>query len=170
MSADTPDLRIVRRALDHPDASLLVDEVQAEYASLYGTPDDAPIDLGEFEGDAGMFSVAYLASTGEPVGTAAWRRIPTPAALAATGDGTAVELKRMFVRRPFRRRGLARVLLAEVERSAGAAGARWAVLETGSKQPEAIALYVDSGYVPLAGFGHYLHTGMAHAFSRELTH
>lgn len=171
MTAATPHLRIVRRSLDHPDAALLVAEVQAEYALLYGNADNAPIDPDEFEGDAGTFLVAYLGDTDEFVGTAAWRRIPTPAALGGAGRGgaeQAAEVKRMYVRRPFRRQGLARVLLAAVEESAREAGVRWAVLETGDKQPEAIALYRSSGYVPLEGFGHYAHTGRAYAFARDL--
>ena len=39
--------------------------------------------------------------------------------------------------------------------TAAAAGAGWLVLETGLMQPEAIALYADSGYRPVPAFGHY---------------
>lgn len=170
MTADTPTLRIVRRALDHPDAVRLVDEVQAEYAVLYGTPDAAPIDVSEFADGAGAFFVAHLATrSGEQVeallGTVAWRWVPTPASL---GEGRAAELKRMFVRREHRRQGHSRELLELVESSARQAGARWMVLETGERQPEAIALYESAGYVPLTGFGHYVDSGLARAFVRDL--
>ena len=55
----------------------------------------------------------------------------------------------MFVVAAHRDRGHARAVLAELERSAAAAGRRRAVLETGTRQPEAIALYTSSGYVPM---------------------
>ena len=51
--------------------------------------------------------------------------------------------------RRHRGRGHARAVLAELERSAAAAGRRRTVLETGTRQPEAIALYTSSGYVPM---------------------
>ena len=47
-----------------------------------------------------------------------------------------------------RGRGHARAVLAELERTAAAAGRRRAVLETGTRQPEAIALYTSAGYGP----------------------
>ena len=61
----------------------------------------------------------------------------------------------MFVLERARRRGLARRVLAELEASATAAGARQIVLNTGIHQPEAIALYESAGYRPIPGFGHY---------------
>jgi ribosomal protein S18 acetylase RimI-like enzyme len=54
-----------------------------------------------------------------------------------------------------RNRGLARELLAELERTAAAAGHRRVILESGSAQPEAVALYRSSGYTPIPPFGHY---------------
>ena len=46
-------------------------------------------------------------------------------------------------------------MLAHLEETARAAGAEAMVLETGLRQPEAIALYESSGYRPVAGFGYY---------------
>ena len=60
------------------------------------------------------------------------------------------------VRRPAARgAGHARAMLAHLERTAAAAGHRAMVLETGTAQPEAIALYESSGYTPIPSFGHY---------------
>lgn len=69
-------------------------------------------------------------------------------------DGDA-ELKRMFVIPEERGNGLARRMLAALETDARAAGRTRMVLETGDQQPEAIALYVSSGYTPCEKFGHY---------------
>ena len=46
-------------------------------------------------------------------------------------------------------------MLAHLEATAAAAGAQALVLETGLRQPEAIALYESSGYTPVPGFGYY---------------
>lgn len=69
-------------------------------------------------------------------------------------DGDA-ELKRMFVVRDMRGRGLARRILTALEDDARDAGRVRMVLETGTEQPEAIALYTSSGYEPCAKFGYY---------------
>ncbi|GAA3478987.1 hypothetical protein GCM10018966_035170 [Streptomyces yanii] len=50
---------------------------------------------------------------------------------------------------------LARRMLAALEDDARAAGRIRMVLETGTKQPEAIALYTSSGYEPCVKFGYY---------------
>lgn len=162
--------RIVRRSLDHPDAALLVAEVQAEYTEIYGTPDDAPIDVAEFDEGRGAFFVAYVDGPDGlpdvPVATGAWRWIDTPSAVAST---TAVaELKRMYVRREHRRQGWARMLLVAVEADAVAAGVEHMVLETGLAQGPAIAMYRSAGYVDLSDFGHYAPTGVAVALQRPL--
>lgn len=137
------DLRIEARPYDDPDVVRLVASVQAEYVVRYGGPDAAVVDPAEFARPGGLFLVGIL--DGAPVATGGWRRIE---------DGV-VEIKRMYVLAAVRRRGLARQLLAALESSALAAGARRVVLNTGDPQPEAIALYESSGYVPVADFGHY---------------
>lgn len=171
MSAPRHGFRIVRRSFGHPDAVRLVAEVQAEYVERYGSPDEAPIDRGEFDEGRGSFLVGYLGDgpDAEPVATGAWRWVPTPVALGGEEAGRTAELKRMFVRRPHRRTGLASVLLTRLETDAAAAGGRFLVLETGTKQPEALAMYAAAGYRSLEGFGHYAHSGMARAFVKDLS-
>ena len=43
------------------------------------------------------------------------------------------------------------------------------VLETGLKQPEAIALYESAGYVPVVGFGYYKDSPTARYYGKPLT-
>jgi hypothetical protein len=40
------------------------------------------------------------------------------------------------------------------------------VLETGLAQPEAIALYESSGYVPIPPFGHYQDAPLSRCYAR----
>jgi putative acetyltransferase len=68
--------------------------------------------------------------------------------------GTA-EIKRMFVRENVRGRGIAKLILDELEAWAKESGYAECVLETGWKQPEAIALYRKGGYEIIPNYGQY---------------
>jgi GNAT superfamily N-acetyltransferase len=139
------DLRVVSYSTD--DAQLLTAEVQAEYARRYGGDGDiSPIDLHQFDPPGGHFVMVYVDDV--PAAMGGWRR-GGPA-----GESDA-EIKRMYVRPAFARRGLARTILAELERSAAEAGITRLVLETGTAQPEAISLYESSGYTTVPAFGFY---------------
>ncbi|MEU4762123.1 GNAT family N-acetyltransferase [Actinosynnema sp. NPDC023794] len=59
------------------------------------------------------------------------------------------ELKRIWTHSRHRRRGLARRVLAELEREAVRFGYARLYLTTGPRQPEARALYLATGYTPL---------------------
>jgi GNAT superfamily N-acetyltransferase len=150
------DFRIEPRAYEDPDVVRLVAAVQAEYVVRYGGPDAAAVEPGEFSPPDGLFLVGIL--DGEPAVTGGWRRID---------DGT-VEIKRMYVLDHARRRGLARLMLAELEATALEAGAHRVELNTGDQQPEAIALYQSSGYLPTKGFGHYACTPGAIFYGKTL--
>jgi GNAT superfamily N-acetyltransferase len=135
-------VRIEVRTYDHPDAVALIADVQQEYVVRYGSVDRTPVDPAEFAPPRGLFLVAYVDD--EPAACGGWR-----------AHGTDVELKRMYVRPSFRGRGLARAVLADLERTAAAGGYTRLILETGQRQPEAIALYTSAGYVPVPPFGYY---------------
>lgn len=70
-------------------------------------------------------------------------------------DPEAMEVKRMFTLPEFRGRGLASETLAELEHWAFELGCTKCVLETGKRQPEAIALYKKRGYVVIPNYGQY---------------
>ena len=71
-------------------------------------------------------------------------------------DTGIVEIKRMFVRPEFRRQHIAATVLSELERWASELNYSGCVLETGKKQPEAIALYQKSGYTAIPNYGPYV--------------
>ncbi|WP_372745831.1 GNAT family N-acetyltransferase [Lutibacter sp.] len=66
-----------------------------------------------------------------------------------------VEIKRMYVSPKGRRLGIASKILTELELWAKELGVKKCILETGKKQPEAIALYKKCGYTITANFGFY---------------
>ena len=148
---------LVDEPFDGPVAAGLIDEVQQEYVVRYGGQDEAPVDAAEFApARGGAFLVAI--ADGEPVGCVGLRR----------HDAAMAEIKRMYVRPTHRRRGLGRVLLRSVETRATALGYTRVLLETGTRQPEAIALYTADGYRPLKGFGHYAGHAGSRAFAKDL--
>ena len=155
------DLRIERVPITHPDAQALIEAVQAEYVVRYGGQDQSPIDAAEFDDPRGRFFVAYLADV--PVATGAWRRSP----VQALGSEVTAEVKRMYVVPSAQRRGVARRMLTHLEVTAAAEGIEVMVLETGAKQPEAIALYTSSGYEPIPGYGYYRDSELSRTFGRR---
>lgn len=143
-------LRLVPSAYDSSEVQTLVAEVQQVYVERYGGRDETPVDPGEFTPPQGHFVLAHV--DGEPAAMGGWR-FRTDAMGAVLPGVRPAEIKRMYVREALRGQGLARAVLAELERTALAAGADWMVLETGNRQPEAIALYQSSGYTPIDAFG-----------------
>ena len=67
----------------------------------------------------------------------------------AMKERNTMEIKRMFVLPDRRGAGIAREILSELEKWAGEEGYEQSVLETGVKQPEAIALYSRAGYMQI---------------------
>ena len=110
----------------------------------------------EFDGPGGQMLVATLA--GEQVASVGLRRI----------NAEAAELKRMYVRPNFRGRGIARALLAACEQTARELGYTQLWLETGTLQPEAVALYLSAGYEPVAAFGQYAGESLSVHLGRTL--
>ena len=143
-------MHIQAASFDHPDAQRLVEEVQQEYVVRYGEEDSTPMTVEEFAAPRGLFLLGYR--DGEAVASGGWRAHDGDEPFFEDGDA---ELKRMYVVPHARGRGLARAMLAELERSARAAGRLRAILETGTAQPEAIALYETSGYEEIRKFGVY---------------
>jgi len=141
---------IQNREVTHPDVTLLVLAAEKELLSRY--PDEHIVPVNALA----RFVVAYQMS--EPVGCGA---------LATVAPGVA-ELTRMWVRPVSRRAGVGRRLLAALERRAQAEEHDTVILETGVRQPEAIALYEDSGYHRIPPFGEYAGNPLSVCFEKKL--
>jgi GNAT superfamily N-acetyltransferase len=61
----------------------------------------------------------------------------------------------MFVKEDRRGKGIAPTILNELEKWATELGYAACILETGKKQPEAIALYKKGGYQIIPNYGQY---------------
>ena len=98
-----------------------------------GFPDLADVERS-FTAAGGAFLVAEL--DGHVVGTGGIRLRP---------DGSA-DVLRVRVHPATRRRGVGRALMTALETSAAERGAREAILDTTTEQPEAVAFYEALGY------------------------
>ncbi len=70
-------------------------------------------------------------------------------------DDNSMEIKRMYVAMDYRRKGIASLLLKELEKWAKELGYSACVLETGLRQPEAISLYEKNKYQCIPNYPPY---------------
>ncbi len=140
---------IQHRVITHPDVTALVLAAEDELFTRYPGTTRSPLD------PHARFVVAYV--LGRPVGCGAL--VPY-----ATGVG---ELRRLFVQPAHRRAGVARRILAALERRATAQGLDSIILETGVNQPEAITLFESAGYDRIEPYGRYVGNPYSVCFTRE---
>ena len=157
-AASTDELTIRNVGLASAEAAALIAALNAEMTARYPEVGATHfrLDADEVAAGNGVFLVAALAS--EPVACGAIRRI---------APGVA-EIKRMYVVPQSRGSGIARALLARLEREARALGASRIVLETGLRQPEALALYGRAGYATIAPYGEYISSPLSVCMGKEL--
>lgn len=83
------------------------------------------------------------------------------------GPGT-MEVKRMYVPPARRGRGIAGLVLGELERWAKELDYTTCILETGEKQPEAIRLYSKSNYSVIPNYGQYANVASSVCFEKRV--
>ncbi|SDO92834.1 FMN reductase, SsuE family [Nakamurella panacisegetis] len=135
-----PDLTVARVNVGDPELQPLLDDLVIEYGTRYGavTPHSqlTEVPVTDFDAPHGVFLV--LTQNGETIAGGAIRRY----------DDQTAEVKRVWTSSRHRRRGVARRLMAELEKAAADLGYRRIHLTTGPRQPEARSLYLAAGYHP----------------------
>src|SRR3954463_14278175 len=114
MSSPAGRLGFSVSAYDAPVATELIETLQQVFVTRYGGRDRTPVRPEEFAPPLGLFVVGRL--DGAPMSCGGGRLLPD--------DPTVAEVKRMFVAEAYRGHGHSRVLLAELEARARAAGVR----------------------------------------------
>lgn len=151
-------IRMVREQLESATVQALIRDLNAELTKQY--PEEGAnhfrLDPDEVAEGRGALLVAYLDDA--PVGCGAVRRI----------EADAGELKRMYVVPSARGRGIGRLILNALESEARKLGVRRLVLETGSRQREAMALYSRAGFQHIPSFGEYASSPLSVCMSKEL--
>ena len=151
----TDQLEIVPEALTSAVAESLIAELNEELSGDYPEPGTTHfrLDPNEVSPGNGIFVVACW--EGRPVGCGALRRIVDPELTRELGPRVG-ELKRMYVAKELRGKGIGRMLLDRLEAEALKLGLDRLVLETGIRSPDALALYRRAGFVGIAAYGEYL--------------
>lgn len=142
----------------HTDPNLLalIAKLDQDLMQRYPVEDIYFVDFNDPSVEQITFAVAF--EWGAPVGCGALRPI----------DTRSTELKRFFVDKEYRNRGIASQLLAFLEKQALETGNHIIRLETGAAQPEAIALYTKYGYYPIEPFGEYVDNPSSLCYEKKL--
>ncbi|MGE5861072.1 MAG: GNAT family N-acetyltransferase [Ignavibacteria bacterium] len=83
-------------------------------------------------------------------------------------DETTAEIKRMYVKPKYRRRGISKKILLKLEQHARELQYQRLILETGLKQPEAISLYEKFEYKPLDCYGRHANDPDSRCFEKMI--
>lgn len=139
-------LKLIRTNAENADLLSLVALLDEELRQRDG---EDHYFFAQFNKLAGLLGVVVAYLDDRPVGCGAFKR---------HSDDEA-EIKRMFVLADSRGKRIGAEILAELESWASESGFNACVLETGFKQPEAIALYKRSGYEVIPNYGQYADVG-----------
>jgi GNAT superfamily N-acetyltransferase len=141
-------LSIERVWLDNVDVQRLISQLNSDLYSRYPEPGALIFSLDTADIVDGVGALLMAELDGEPVGCGAFR--------VMDDQPGAAEIKRMYVTLSGRGKKIGSALLAELERTAAAVGARRFALETGPRQPEALRIFEAAGYVVCEPWGEFV--------------
>jgi putative acetyltransferase len=136
-------LHLIRTDATHPDFQLLVKQLDADLAIRDGADHSFYAPFNTI--DSIRHAIVAYTQAGEPVGCGAIKPF----------DEKSMEVKRMWVVPSHRGMGVASQILSALEKWATDLHFEKCVLETGMKQPEALALYAKNGYRIIENYGQY---------------
>ncbi len=148
-------VNLIRTNATHPDFMELVKHLDADLAIRDG---DEHAFYAQFNKIDLIKNVVLAYADQIPLGCGAFKKHQDEVA----------EVKRMYVSPVGRRKGMAKKILAELELWAAEEGYKSCVLETGLKQPEAIALYKSCGYGHTPNYGQYKNLANSVCFEKTL--
>ncbi|GAC1330531.1 MAG: GNAT family N-acetyltransferase [Candidatus Dormibacteria bacterium] len=140
---DRARLKVEPAAFDSPAVQSLVEAQVRELRSRYTIPGAPPPAPADFVEPTGVFLLGSL--EGEPVTCGGIRLLA----------GSTAEIRRMYTLPSRRQRGLGHQILQQLEVHARRLGYRAIRLETGDRQPEAVALYSRAGYRVIPCYGEF---------------
>lgn len=135
-------LQIIRTDSDNPDFIALVKLLDADLAERDGSEHDFYAQFNKID----KIRHAVVAYEND---------VPVSCGAIKQYNEAAMEVKRMYTLPESRGKGLASEILAALEVWAKELSYKKCVLETGRKQPQAIALYTKNGYVVIPNYGQY---------------
>ena len=148
-------IQLVRSDASHPDFIQLVQLLDAELAGKY---ENQTSFYAQFNGIEQIKHVVLLYDNGEPVSCGSIKEY-------APG---VMEVKRMFTKPSSRGKGFAAIILKDLVNWATGLGCQKCILETGKRQPEAIALYQKNGFTLIPNYGQYVGADYSVCFEKSL--
>jgi GNAT superfamily N-acetyltransferase len=148
-------IKIVRTDSDNQDFKKLVKLLDKDLAKVDG--DDHAF-YSQFNKISNIRYVVLASEDERPSGCGAIKEFV---------PGT-MEIKRMYVKPEFRRKGIAAAILTELENWARELSCTKCILETGRRQPEAIGLYKKAGYKSIPNYGQYDGVENSVCFEKDL--
>ncbi len=135
-------IRIIKTDASQPDFKKLVEFLDA--------------DLAERDGEEHSFYDQFNKLHLIKYALVAYEKdIPVACGAIKEFEPNVMEVKRMYVTPEKRGKGIATKVLSALENWARDLGYQKCVLETGKRQPEAIALYTKNGYQIIPNYGQY---------------
>ncbi|MDR6809531.1 GNAT superfamily N-acetyltransferase [Dyadobacter sp. BE34] len=132
----------IRTTSDNPDFQNLTSELDDELCRIYNTNKE---DYEEYNRITGLPTVVLAYENDIAIACGCFKQF----------DAHRLELKRMFVTPGFRGKGIASMMVDELEKWGKELGYGTMILETGKGQPDAIALYRKLGYTDIPHFGEF---------------
>jgi GNAT superfamily N-acetyltransferase len=146
---------IIRCDSNNQDFVELIRQLDIELGERYGTLQSS---YGQYNLIPYIDTVVVGYVCGTPAGCGCFKKC----------SEKTVEIKRMYVKSEYRRKGIAVGILSELEKWAFELRFSKAILETGIKQPEAIGLYLKNGYLRIDNYGQYKGMQTSICFEKDL--
>lgn len=147
-------MELVRTTSDHPDFKDLTQMFDTYLIDIDGDEKDFFAQYNQIY----LQNVIVCYDDGVAVGCGAVKEY----------DSQTAEIKRMFVHPDHRKKGVAMLVLQELENWAKALGLSFCILETSQKLENAIALYKKFGYVSIPNYGQYIGVASSVCMKKEL--
>jgi GNAT superfamily N-acetyltransferase len=167
---------VERTSLEDPDALDLIARLNDELTGRYDDPSDNHFRLEPDEVSPGVGAVVVGRLADRAVACGAIRRIrDLDRDIDGDLDGDVhgngrriAEIKRMYVAPDARGNKLGAAILDRLEHEASVLGIDQLVLETGSRQPEAIQMYERAGFTARERWGEYAQAPHSRCFEKHL--
>jgi GNAT superfamily N-acetyltransferase len=154
-SAIGMEYKIKRTNSSDTDFQLLVKKLDAELAQRDGSEHSF---FAQFNKTNSIKHIVVLYESDTAMGCGAIKEY----------DIETMEVKRMYVLPEKRGKGAATIVLKELEMWAKELGYSKCILETGKRQPEAIALYYKNNYLVIPNYGQYKNVENSVCFQKKL--
>jgi ribosomal protein S18 acetylase RimI-like enzyme len=142
---------------DSIDALELIGELDNELLQRYPSSSINTLDLDKITNESGLFLVGYISE------------IAVACCSLCEIEPSVGEIKRVFVKPQYRRKRIAEDMMEYLEERAVECGFKILRVETGVKQPEAIAMYQKLGYYDIAKYGEYINDSNSICMEKRLT-